>query len=386
MKRALAIVASASLLVTAGCSRDKVEPGQARLTFSGRVLVAPEGEEYSVARSSQTLHSGDRVKVLTGTAKLALAAKASVELRAGSEMRVEREPLLLAGEALALSGSDELGIRSGTAKAEIDGVARLARSLAFSVSTYRGSTRLSSTGRSITVPALRRAASPASGQLPLRPDPVKAEASDAWDRRFLGVAIDLNDQLERRSQGLTAQLPPSDGRTVGFFRQVLPDLEGEDDFTAQLMDPTRAPGETLVGASIALEGERDSFLGRWASVFSFRNDGAQWGIVALDQAVEDVPGLTGRIDAAIALAPLRFAANGILAAGPTFGGGGGGNTPQPGPGGPGGGPGGGGNPTTPTTQPPRPVEPPPTGTPADPLADAVADVIDQLLTPFNPVP
>lgn len=387
MRRALAVGAVAVLLLNAGCSRNKVQQGQARLTFSGRVLVSPEGETYRRVTSARTLHAGDRVKVLTGSATLALPGNASLELRPSAEVKVDRRPLLLAGQALAQAGSRALHIKAGTALARIDGVARLSRTLAFGVATYEGTSRLSSTGRSIDVPALRQASSPASGLLPVRPDPIRVEASDAWDRRFLGLALDLDAQLERRSEGFTAQLSETEGRTVGFFRQVLPALDLQPDFTPQLMDPVRPAGETLVGASIALESKKSGFLQRWAGIFSFRGDGAQWGIVALDQAVKDVPGLTGRIDAAIALAPLRFTSGGVFALGPsgptapTGGGGGGG-----GGGGAGGGGGGGGGTTTTTTQPPRVVEPPPTGTPADPLADSVADVVDELLSPFGPLP
>lgn len=389
MKRALTFVTVAALLATAGCSRDKVEPGQARLTFNGRALVAPAGHDYERVTAARTLASGDRVKVLTGLATLALSRGAKIEMRAGSEIKVGPRPLLLAGEALAQSGSNRLEVAAGTAVARVTGVARLDRSLAFSVATYEGTARLSTTGRHIAVPALRKASSPASGVLPIRPDPITVSARDPWDRRFLGLALDLDAQLERRSEGFTAQLADNEGRTVGFFRQVLPSLNREGDFTPQLMDASRPAGETLVGASIALEAKRKSFLQRWASIFSFRADGAQWGIVALDQAVKDVSGLTGRIDAAIALAPLRFNNPSQLALGPSpsDAGSGGGRGNGGGGGGDGGGGGGGsGGPTTTTTAPPRIVEPPPTGTPADPLADEVVDVIDQLLAPFNPVP
>lgn len=383
MKRASAVVLAGTLLLGAGCSRDPVAPGQARLTFDGRVLVAPKGSPYRPAKDGSTLSAGDKVKVAAGTASLELAG-GSMELRRNSEVLVGKVSTLLAGESLVTSQGRPLEVRAADAVARVDGAARLERSLAVTVASYAGAARLTTTGRRLDVPALRQATTPAAGVLPARPSPIAVDEADGWDRRFLGVAIELDRQLETRSTGFTSQLAPAEGRTVGFFKQVLPKLDDEPAFSPQLLEAEREPGETLVGASIALLGTRGSFLSRWASTFAFREDGAAWGIVALDQAVKDVPGLTGTIDAAIGASPLRFALGGF-------------STPDGG--GPTGPPrdGGGSSPTTTTTIPdgnggggdePDPDEPvvnlPDTGTPADPAADPVEQLLDDLIADLSP--
>ncbi len=60
-----------------------------------------------------------------------------------------------------------------------------------------------------------------------------------------------------------------------------------------------------MGAAIVLEGTRGTFAERWAGVFGFRDEGAQWGLVALDQGVTRVP-LLARVDAAVARGPRPF--------------------------------------------------------------------------------
>jgi len=83
-------------------------------------------------------------------------------------------------------------------------------------------------------------------------------------------------------------------------------LAAEPGFTAPLVNPARPPGETLVGAAITLEGARGTFTERWGAVFGFRDEGAPWGLVALDQGVSRVP-LLATIDGSISRGPTQFA-------------------------------------------------------------------------------
>ena len=123
-----------------------------------------------------------------------------------------------------------------------------------------------------------------------RPAPLSYDADDAWDRRFLSDAIELGNELEARSKGFSAQVSPGrrPHRRVPA-RGCCPTSPPSPTFVAALFDPKRAPGESLVGAAIALEGTRGTFAERWAGVFGFRDEGAQWGLVALDQGVTRVP-------------------------------------------------------------------------------------------------
>ena len=223
-------------------------------------------------------------------------------------------------------------------------------------------------------------------------------ASDPWDQRYLGDAIDLGDELQARSQGFTAQLASGEGHTAGFYRQLLPALENQPAFSQSLLQPDAAPGETLVGASIAVQGKNGSFLDRWRSVFGFHDQGARWGLVALDQHVTRGPllsevddalgrrsvGTTSAAGAPGATPPSPLGAppsSGTSPAeGPSGGGGGGTGT---GGGGTGGGGGGGGGSTPPTTAAPGPALPPllpqpgptpPTTAPSNPIEGIIQGV------------
>jgi hypothetical protein len=76
--------------------------------------------------------------------------------------------------------------------------------------------------------------------------------------------------------------------------------------TATTLGP-RPPGELLVGVAIALTGGRGSFTQRWQEVWDFRDQGAAWGLVALDQA-NDGARLLGLIGQAIGSTLLVFTA------------------------------------------------------------------------------
>src|SRR5579864_265941 len=187
------------------------------------------------------------------------------------------------GDMLATAKSTPLTVTAGSADARVrDGAAHLTRALGVTAASYAGDMDVTSAGRDLTVPALRQAGVPGPGLLPATPTPLDYHADNPWDRRYLGDAIDLGDELQARSDGFTAQLASGEGHTAGFYRQLLPALANQPDFTQALLDPNQAPGETLVGAAIAVQGHADSFLDRWRAAFGFRDQGARWGLVALD--------------------------------------------------------------------------------------------------------
>jgi hypothetical protein len=157
---------------------------------------------------------------------------------------------------------------------------------------------------------------------------------------------------------------------------VLPGLSDEPEFTVNLLAPGRPAGETLVGAALADLGDRGTFGERWRSVFGFRDAGAAWGLVALDQGVDRAP-LLGAITQAVDSSPITIAGEGPGRAGSTTSTTAassssattvprGGDTR-----------GGSGSPTTSTTLPtPRP---PSTPGPLDPLLDPLTSLLTGLI-------
>lgn len=414
MKRMLLLAVTAMVAAGAACSGDALKAGDARLTVSreAEVLAAAPGRALERVEGGRTLPSGSTVKVLSGSAALALASGQELELRRDSEVRLGNRPTLVRGDLLVTSTGDRpLTVSAAGSQVLVSGAARLSRDLAVSAASYRGRLRLSSAGRTLEIPALRQGDIPSLGVVPARPEPLDYDPSDRWDRRFLGQAIELGEELQAKSEGFTSSLRPTEGRTPGYFRLLIPALEQEPSFGPPLLTAARPPGETLVGATIVVAAEEGSFLSRWGEVFAFRDQGAPWGLVALDQEVDDAGGLVQSLDAAIGRATLAFAPtppdrpSSTVSPGPRGTPAGGGSGPAGGSGtgsgagsGTGGGGGGGGGstpppapspspspsgpripPTTlpPTTLPPAPPPEPP-GTPP-PATQPVQPVVDHIV-------
>lgn len=389
MRRPLAIGLVVGLLAVgaAGCSRDKLRPGEARLDVEGRALVTERGKSAKVVEGTRRLHYGDRVKLEQGTAKVVSGDGRTYELRcqgdACTELELAATPTLVTGDLLVATDRAPVVVRTAGSEVEVAGAARVSRSLAVSAAAYRGDVVLRSGGPAFTVRALRQASIPAIGVLPTAAVPVAYDDNDHWDRRFLGAAIAFGRELEARSRAFGPNVRAGEGRTPGFYKQLVPALDREASFDGSLLDGARPPGETLVGAVITVAGTQASFGERWRSVFRFRDEGAAWGLVALDQAVSDAPALVRELDLAIGRAPLRFSGPATVAAAPRAGttpttvrpNGARGSTttttrPRLG--------------TTPTTQPDDPDEPVPpvtTNTPLDPLVAPVVDTLNGLLEP-----
>jgi hypothetical protein len=310
-----ALSAVAGLLAAAaltGCSGSPA-PAAGRLVVHGQAELNRPGEDRRDVSSSRELKFGDRIRIREGTAEIRLPGVRRLELRTGSDVELQQapdkvaRPLLLAGDLLAVSGDTPLVVSLTGAEVAVQGDARVSRGVALLVASYKGTAQLSANGSTLTVPALRQVAMPATGQFPTKVTPLEVLADDVWDQRYLTDAIELSMRLTARSEGFTAQVPANDGRSVQYFRDLFPQLAAEPAFTAPLVNASRAPGETLVGAAITIEGKRGSFAERWASVFAFRDAGAAWGLVALDQGVDRVP-LLDLVEGALRRGPAEFAA------------------------------------------------------------------------------
>jgi hypothetical protein len=312
----MAVVALMMTLAVAlaGCSKSS-PPVAGRLNVEGQAEILHPGEDRREVSRSRNLEAGDRVRIRQGTAVIQLRDDRRFELRQGTDLELlpreavaDIQPMLIAGDLLVVSHPRPMvvGVSNG-AEITVQGDARLSRGVSLLVATYEGTAQLSANGSTLTVPALRQASLPATGVFPGKASPLEYSSSDSWDLRYLSDAMDLSNQLKGRSDGFTSQLGATDGRTVNFFRDLFPRLAAEPAFTASLLNSRRAPGETLVGAAITLEGRRGTFAERWAAVFGFRDDGADWGLVAEDQGVERAPLVTA-IDDAISRGPTQFAA------------------------------------------------------------------------------
>ncbi len=318
-------VLSALIVVVLACSlvaSAVLSPGApasvpaASLVIDGTAEVDTGGSTRRLVSGEHDVAIGDRVRILTGEAVLALPGEGSLELRGGSatagpsRVEVRPEPLLLEGDALLVAGAQEQAAEAGGARLSlVDGAARLTRSTGATFAVYQGQASLSTAGRTLEggLPALRQVVVADAGMLPLRPSLLRvSDPPGPWDRRFLGDAIDLDSVLERRSAGFTTLLQDDFVPDVFFFQSVLGGLLFEPGFDQSLLEGQDRPvGETLVGAAIALVGEEADFTTRWRRVFELRQEGAIWGIIALDQGAAR-SALLAVLDDAVARSPLLF--------------------------------------------------------------------------------
>jgi hypothetical protein len=329
MKRAgLALVlACVGAGVLAGCTKATIQPGDARLSFDrARVQVAAAGKPFRSVAGGTRLRSGDRVKVVSGDAELSLARGARMLLRKGTEVVVQRQPTLVTGDAVAETTKEDVTVRSaGSAVTVEHGAARVHSGLVLTAGVYSGSARVDSAGRSLRVPAYRQASVVAFGVVPATPVPLEYSESDPWDMHYLDVAVEIGQELQKKSDAFSLSLRPTEGHTPGFYTTLLPGLpSGAFDRCGAALDGGRRPGEALAGLTVALQARGEPFEWRCRQAFTFRDEGATWGLVAVDQSVRDLKALRDQFE----LARGRLPAAATFAQAPT------GSSPTPDAGGP----------------------------------------------------
>jgi hypothetical protein len=405
-QRIAAVVATTLFLigiaVAAGRSGDDLAADEARLTTEGRVTVVRAGGDATDVSGTEILRRGDVVEAVDGTLVIELPDGSQLEGRSpitdgarATRLRLGLQgPQLLEGSLLVVAKTPVTVEAAGTTMTidppgDDDAVARVDRSLAVVTDAFRGNVTVDSAGVKRVIPPLRSMEVSVFGRPPTRPRPLTWDEADPWDQRFLGDAIALSRRLDRLSQAYTQSLAPGEGVTAGFYQLVVPALSGEPGFTQDLITAQRPPGETLVGATITMLGNGGTFRERWNEVFRFRDDGAAWGLVALDRGVEGEPVAAG-IERALTATPFEFAQSPIapppitvLPSGPT-------SPDEP------------VTTTTTTTSPPPPTSPatsttepdaplvenpvPETGVPLlDTLLEPVEDLLGGLLGPRGPV-
>ena len=247
---ALALALAVAVGPIAGCSDDDgPAEGEATLEVDGRaVIVRQGGEEDTVSDDEVDVRVGDAITLTEGTGRLDLGDGAQLELRAGSgedpdsELVMGPVPVLESGDVLATTDEEIALTVDGTRVRVVAGSARASRTSGLEVAAYDADVDLDSAGQERAVPALREMQVPALGHPPEAARPLEYDASDPWDRRFLGEAIDLGQRLQALSDGYTQNLPDTTPRTPGFFKDVLPGLVDDVDFTAALLDGQRARG------------------------------------------------------------------------------------------------------------------------------------------------
>ncbi|WP_436793502.1 hypothetical protein [Actinospongicola halichondriae] len=348
-------------LVLASCSDDGGPAAdEARIEVDGSVTVVAADGSTGTLTNDATLDFGDRVTVDAGSAMVELAGGQQYELRSGptpSVLEIASPPVLASGDVLVVAGFPAQ-VRLGTTTVSAMGAMKVVSAVP-SVVSYAGRARIDGAGRLDEVVALRQVVLTSSAIA----EPLVYDGADEWDRRYLAEAMAFGDRLEALGRGYTADLGADSVRSASFYEAVIPALGDDREFSADLLGDRRA-GETIIGASIVVQGRDDTFRTRWNEVFEFRDEGAAWGLVALDQGVSSAPVLD---TVELAVAAPQPPSTSTVPSTPTS------TSRPPVPTTDGSDPG----PTTST--PPDPDPTPPTTGLLDPIADPVAAILEDLL-------
>jgi len=312
---ALALTSGVALALI-GCNRSSKVEGEGRLEPDGRVLLTAAGDEPVTVARSRPLKPGDTVEVVEGMAKVTLPTGSVIELQPRTVLHFSRGPELRGGDLLITSSGSSATVRAAGSDVGVTGAARVTFAPSLRVVTYQGTASLRSGGRGLQIPALRTAEVSLIGLLPGRPSPLVLERADPWVGRFLGEAADKEAALESRARGFTTQVSSGDSASPAFYGSLLPGLPFPSEFRQDEVDrlgraqpeaPARA-GEVLMGSAVALLGQRGTFAERVAGAAAFRAEGATWALVAVDQQVPSLGALLRVVDGAVNVAPLELAA------------------------------------------------------------------------------
>jgi hypothetical protein len=291
-----------------------------RLSSDGDTEMATASGPWRLVRGEEPVASGARIRVVSGTAQVHLVPDGLLELRAGSQMQFGATPSLQTGDILIEPHTRALQVTGGQATASVSvGVARLHHGADTTLSAYRGTALLSDDGQ-VDVKAPRQSTVPAGSAQPGTPLPLKYQAEDGWDQRYLASIENFGHQLSDAASGFDAQIRPGTQTTATFYEQLLPGLASQPDFkptfdrvalattTARSSSAAKphTAGGYLVASAIALRGQHGTAGQRLADEVAFADQGADWGLVAFDQGVGDARVIGTDVMVAIGRAPLQF--------------------------------------------------------------------------------
>ncbi|MBA2609085.1 MAG: hypothetical protein H0U92_09115 [Actinobacteria bacterium] len=265
-------------------------PGTARLVPGDAAVTVHRVSPTAAADAP--LRSGD---VLTVTRGIAIVQTAAGRLfaRPGTTIAFDgTSPRIRRGDVL-INATKPFELVTQTAEITVRGVARVHQALSLEVGQYKGSSAVETKAQSFTVPALRRAViAGLTGSTLGSTTPLSLNPTDSWDRRLMGVALELDAALSSRSRGLTLQVANA---TVEVRDQVLSAVHQWTDLT--VLAPELPVGESIVAAELARAGQLSHAALR--DVLALRAEGASWGLVAVAHGIKTIPAEIPSINATV---------------------------------------------------------------------------------------
>jgi hypothetical protein len=221
----------------------------------------------------------------------------TISARPGTTIEFDgTSPRITRGDAL-VEGQD-FSVLASAANIVVDGIARVRQQLSLEVGVYEGEAIVKTVTDSHAVPALRRAViAGMAGSALGTTMPLMLAASDSWDRRLMGDALELDAALTSRSRGLTIQIAnaPAELRD-----RVLATASSKWHELSPLSDDEPL-GELVVAAEIAKAAHSTVAAMKEAvkDELAQRAEGASWGVIAISRGVRTMPARLAHIDDSI---------------------------------------------------------------------------------------
>jgi hypothetical protein len=302
----VALLGAAALVPSVGGSGPGA--GEARLSVDGVAVVTDDDGGTTTVRDDRIdVGPGDRVAITEGRGVFEMAGDVRLEGLgagedgAGTTIEMAVAPRLVEGPLLVDAPTPlEIEATAATvtvqARGAASGAARLERGIGLTVGTYRGRVTVESAGRQGEVPRYRRAEIAAPGALGPDDLPLRYDANDPWDRRYLadGLVIDAQVGPLLASLGDSGRASFLDASTL---RRAMPGLPASG--LGERLEEITDGGDALVLAAIAVAVDDRSFTTAWDSARSFQGVGAGWGLVSLDQGVRSsqvLPAIRSALD------------------------------------------------------------------------------------------
>ena len=274
-------------------------------TAGARIHLDGDGTASRRRRGRQPLRrrhppTGRRVEVTSGTACFELAGGGTVEARAGRDdvddtlLEIGAPVHLIAGDALAAgpagvaieADGTVVTLRASEHRRPRHGSAATSRSPPPPTRGRPRSTPPASDAR--CRPCASSASRRSAARLP-SPTPLHFDAGDPWDLRYLGSAIDLTRQ-PRLPGSVTSPRRASCADSASGLRVAAAARWPTSRHSTGRSSPTAASrprARRWSARPSPCSADEARFAERWDEVFEFRDDGAAWGLVALDQGVSD---------------------------------------------------------------------------------------------------
>lgn len=319
---ALAVLAvSIATLVVASRGDHGPGVGEAFVDVHGTAVVHRPGHAPRTVHGRVDLEPGHRLVLTAGTADLELADHVTYQAVArhgsvpGTDLTMGRRPVLNAGPLLidAPDGAEvAAGAGPGVVRIGSRSVVRLTRTAAVRVGVYAGSASVSSAGLTRPIPALRSADLVGAGEV-TGVRPLTYRDTDRWDRLHLAPAIGLDRELSSLLAGLRTG-PVVASTLVDKVRLTLPDPP-DAARVRRLAATRRSSYSGAIGVAVAGHADR-SFERAWRQAVTFHDDGAAWGLAAMEVGADPDAVIDSLLAAVEATPPVAVAGAAELPEGP----------------------------------------------------------------------